>query len=115
MNNADVQRAPVSHGHVEIGFLSHAANESVGLPDGPVSFSLRPECIRLAHAVSAQNAVYFRARVVDYAFHGASELVRVEASHGHTMTVRTSSHGKLRGEAELEFDPADAVPVRRPK
>jgi len=87
----------------------------VGLPDGPVSFSLRPECIRLAHAVSAQNAVYFRARVVDYAFHGASELVRVEASHGHTMTVRTSSHGKLRGEAELEFDPADAVPVRRPK
>jgi len=87
----------------------------VNLPDGPVSFSLRPECIRLAHAVSAQNAVYFRARVLDYAFHGASELVRVEASHGQIMTVRTSAHGKLRGEAELEFDPADAVPVRRPK
>jgi len=86
----------------------------VKLPDGPVSFSLRPECIRLAHAMSAQNAVYFRARVLDYAFHGASELVRVEASREQIITVRTSARGGLRGGVELEFDPADAVAVRGP-
>ena len=84
------------------------------LADGPAWFSLRPECIREARTAEGENAVRFRARVVDYAFHGASELVRVEAG-GHIMTVRTSSHGKLRGEAELAFAAADAIPVRGPK
>jgi ABC-type Fe3+/spermidine/putrescine transport system ATPase subunit len=86
----------------------------VKLADGPAWFSLRPECIREARTAEGENAIRFRARVVDYAFHGASELVRVEAG-GHIITVRTSSHGKLRGESELEFEAADAIPVRGPK
>jgi len=86
----------------------------VQLPDGSALFSLRPECIRLADITSDHSAVRFRARVIDFAFHGASELVRVEASQGQILTVRTASRGTLRGEVELEFKPADAVPVRGP-
>ena len=79
-------------------------------PDGKVLFSLRPECIQLAGA--AANAVKIRAQVLDYSFHGASELVRVQTSDGQTFTVRCAQRGTLRGEVELEFSPEDAVPVR---
>jgi ABC-type Fe3+/spermidine/putrescine transport system ATPase subunit len=80
------------------------------MPDGPSLFSLRPECI---HGPSASlSPVKFRARVLDYAFHGASELVRVETSDSQVLTVRTTQHGALRGDVELEFSPSDAIPVR---
>jgi spermidine/putrescine transport system ATP-binding protein len=87
---------------------------SVQLPDGQVSFSLRPECIRRAQS-SADNVARFRARVLDHAFHGASELVRVQVGESQIITVRTADRGTLRGEVELEFDAADAVPVRKPQ
>ena len=79
-------------------------------PDGIALFSLRPECIRPAR--DAQNAIRFRARFLDHAFHGASELLRVETAHAQVLTVRTSLRGTLRGEVELEFSPDAAVPVR---
>jgi ABC-type Fe3+/spermidine/putrescine transport system ATPase subunit len=87
----------------------------VQLPDGRASFSLRPECIRRAQSSDAGSVARFRARVLDHAFHGASELVRVQVGESQIITMRIADHGTLRGEVELEFDPADAVPVREPK
>ena len=97
------------------GGIGHAGGLSwrTSAPDGDTFFSLRPECIQLASGVS--GAVCFHARVLDQSFHGASELVRVDPGDGHTLLVRTSGRGVLRGEIELQFSPEDAVPVRASK
>ena len=81
------------------------------LPDGPALFSLRPENIRLAGA-GASDAVRVRGRVLQQAFHGATELIRVEYADGLMLAVRTPGGANLQDEIELEFTPADAVPVR---
>lgn len=79
-------------------------------PDGNSWFSLRPECIRTPG--TSPNAAKFRARVIDYSFHGASELVHVQTSDGQALTIRSGQRGLVRGEVDLEFSPQDAVPVR---
>jgi len=84
------------------------------LPDGPAVFSLRPENIRLDADASADTdgTVHIRGRVLHQAFHGATELIRVECVDGLVLIVRTPSGGGVRNEVGLEFYPADAVPVR---
>ena len=86
----------------------------VNLPDGPVLFSLRPENIRLVNASGPGTAgtVRVRGRALHQAFHGATELIRVECADGRVLIVRTPSGGDVQNEVELEFSPADAVPVR---
>jgi spermidine/putrescine transport system ATP-binding protein len=103
--------ADVRNGTARSGELSWPMQ----LPDGRASFSLRPECVRRATDARPQNAIRFRARVLDHAFHGASELVRVQLGGSQILTVRTADRGTLRGEVELEFDPADTVSVREKK
>jgi ABC-type Fe3+/spermidine/putrescine transport system ATPase subunit len=97
--------AEVRSGMAKSGCLSWPTQTQ----EGNALFSLRPECIRPAR--DAQNAIRFRARVLDHAFHGASELVRIETADAQVLTVRTAQRGRLRGEIELEFSPGDAVPV----
>jgi spermidine/putrescine transport system ATP-binding protein len=99
-------RAEVRGGMAHAGALTWPTQA----PEGAALFSLRPECIRAASAAS--DAVKFRARVLDHSFHGASEVVRVQASDELELSVRSSQRGTLRGEVELEFSPCDAVPVR---
>jgi len=83
------------------------------LPDGPALFSLRPEHIRLAGAESAPGAIRVRARILHQAFHGATELIRVQSSDGLVLVARTPSGSILpQNDVELEFCPADAIPVR---
>jgi ABC-type Fe3+/spermidine/putrescine transport system ATPase subunit len=85
------------------------------LPDGPALFSLRPECIHPASQAPTSNAmVRFSARVRDLAFHGATDLLRVEASGGFILTIRTASRSLSDSGAslEFEFDAADAIHVR---
>jgi spermidine/putrescine ABC transporter ATP-binding subunit len=83
------------------------------LPDGPVLFSLRPESLHLvADAPQAEGRVRARGRVCHRAFHGAAELIRVECADGLVLVVRTSGSREIPDEIELEFSPADAVPVR---
>jgi ABC-type Fe3+/spermidine/putrescine transport system ATPase subunit len=85
----------------------------VSLPDGPALFSLRPEHLWLAGtAASASGAVRVRGRVLHQAFHGATELIRVECAGGLVLVVRTASGVGLQDEIELEFSAADAVLVR---
>ncbi len=82
-----------------------------GLRDGPGLFSLRPENIRLAGAGSGSK-VRFRGKILRQAFHGATELLQVQCTDGLVLSIRTASQENWNGDVELEFSPADAVPVR---
>jgi spermidine/putrescine ABC transporter ATP-binding subunit len=82
------------------------------LPQGPVLFSLRPEHVRLAGARAGGDVVRVRGRVVQQAFHGATELIRVECEDGLVLVARMASGGVARDEIDLEFSPEDAVLVR---
>jgi ABC-type Fe3+/spermidine/putrescine transport system ATPase subunit len=106
IGHTNLLQAEVRSGMAKSGALSWPTHTE----EGKALFSLRPECIRPVH--DTQNATRFRARVLDHAFHGASELVRAETVDGQVLTVRTSQRGSLRGDVELEFSPDDAVPVR---
>jgi putative spermidine/putrescine transport system ATP-binding protein len=86
---------------------------STTLPDGQALFSLRPENIRLAASNnSIAGNVRVRGKVRQQAFHGATELIRVECGDGLVLVVRTPGIGETLDEVELEFSPVDAVPVR---
>src|SRR5215831_5952835 len=79
------------------------------LPDGPALFSLRPEHIRLGRTVQGSGTVRVRGRVLQQAFHGATELIRVECAGELVLVARVAS-GSSSGEAvELEFSSDDAV------
>jgi ABC-type Fe3+/spermidine/putrescine transport system ATPase subunit len=80
-------------------------------PDGPAVFSLRPENIRVSPLATA-GAVQVRGKVIHQAFHGATELIRVECAGGLVLAARTATGTHLQEEIQLEFLPADAVVVR---
>jgi spermidine/putrescine transport system ATP-binding protein len=82
------------------------------LPDGPTLFSLRPENIRMATGDAAGGSVRVRGKVRQQAFHGATELIRVECADGLVLVARTPGSGGTLDNVELEFSPADAVLVR---
>jgi spermidine/putrescine ABC transporter ATP-binding subunit len=90
-----------------------AVNWPTALPDGEALFSLRPECIRPASGMPANDLfIRFSAELRDQVFHGATELLRVETAGGLILTVRTSSRDLPDGPLEFEFSASDAVPVR---
>ena len=105
IGHTNLLKADVRSGVARCGPLSWPAS----LPDGPALFSLRPEHIRLTRESTSRG---LRGRVVHQAFHGATELIRVECAEGLVLTVRTPSAGDVANEAELEFSPGDAIPVR---
>ncbi len=86
----------------------------VGLPEGPALFSLRPENIRIVNpaAGSDANVVTLQAKIQHQAFHGATELLQVVCADGLALSVRTATRESRQGDVQLEFFPADAVPVR---
>ena len=90
----------------------HSLSWRTGLRDGPGLFSLRPENIRIAGAGSSSATVRFRARILRQAFHGATELLQVECADGLALSIRAASRETWNGDVDLEFSPADAVPVR---
>ncbi|MGA8617642.1 MAG: ABC transporter ATP-binding protein [Candidatus Sulfotelmatobacter sp.] len=81
--------------------------------DGPALFSLRPEKIQLAGRNNdVPGSVRVLGKVRDQAFHGSTDLIRMECGDGLVLVVRTpASEGTLQ-EVELQFSPSDAVPVR---
>lgn len=85
----------------------------VSLDDGPALFSLRPEQLRLAGLSAAPDSVRMRGHVINQAFHGATELVRIQCSDGLVLLARTASGKMPGGDVEFEFSPGDAVFVRK--
>jgi spermidine/putrescine ABC transporter ATP-binding subunit len=93
----------------------HSLDWKVGLPNGPVLFSLRPENIRIVDAraeSSRENAVRFSGHVRHRAFHGSTELLRVECAGELQLSIRATARDHWPEELQLEFSPEDAVPVR---
>ena len=105
IGHTNLLKGEVLGGVVRSGILSWRSS----LPDGPALFSVRPEQIRLASGTPGMVRV--RGRVLQHAFHGATELIRVACPDGLVLVVRTASGSIPSGEVELEFAPADAVEV----
>ena len=97
----------IEQGTVRCGPLSWKTS----LPDGPALFSLRPEHLHIGGS-GAPGAVRVPGRILTQAFHGATELIRMECSEGLVLVARTASGGVKEQIIELEFSPADAIPVR---
>jgi ABC-type Fe3+/spermidine/putrescine transport system ATPase subunit len=112
IGHTNLLQADIRHGAATCGALQWLTP----LPDGAALFSLRPECIHPATAApdTARSTVRFRAKLRDQAFHGATDLLRVESDGGLILTIRTASRDLRNSESpfELEFSAADAVPVR---
>ena len=109
IGHTNLLRGEVRGGVAQCGALAWPTS----LPDGPALFSLRPEHLRVAGLETLnRGAIRVRGRAVHQAFHGATELIRVQCADGLVLTVRTPSGGAAHDTVELEFSPADAVPVR---
>jgi putative spermidine/putrescine transport system ATP-binding protein len=109
IGQTNLLKAQVQAGAVRSGPLMWTA----ALPDGPALFSLRPENIRLTgEKTTTPGAVRVRGTVRQQAFHGATELIRVQCGDGLVLVVRTAGGGRALDEVELEFSPSDAVLVR---
>jgi ABC-type Fe3+/spermidine/putrescine transport system ATPase subunit len=110
IGHTNLLRAEIRSGVARYSSLSWP----VEISDGPAVFSLRPENIRLASPGNALAAGRFRLRgaVRHKAFHGATELIRVECADGLLLVVRTSSRVEVGNSVELDFSPSDAVLVR---
>jgi spermidine/putrescine ABC transporter ATP-binding subunit len=108
IGHTNLLKGEVRGGMVRCGLLMWPAV----LPDGLALFSLRPENIRLATENSAAGSVRVRGKVRHRAFHGATELIRVECGDGLVLVVRTPGSGGTLDDVELEFSADDAVVVR---
>ena len=106
IGHTNLLRAEIVAGNAHCGPLTWPA----ALPNGEALFSLRPEHLRLANSLTP-NAIRVRGRILQQAFHGATELVRIHCAEGLVLTVRIPSGSPLTNPMELEFFPADAVPL----
>jgi ABC-type Fe3+/spermidine/putrescine transport system ATPase subunit len=108
IGHTNLLRGEIRDGLLRCGSLSWKTT----LPAGPALLSLRPEDISVVGIGSRPGMVRFQGKLQQRAFHGATELLRVVSSDGLIFSVRTGTRDDWRGNLELEFDPADAVPVR---
>jgi putative spermidine/putrescine transport system ATP-binding protein len=109
IGHTNLLKGEVRAGVVRCGALMWSA----ALPDGPALLSLRPENVHLVDGnVATAGSVRVRGKVRHQAFHGATELIRVECGDGLVLVVRTPGSGGVLDDVELEFFPADAVLVR---
>jgi ABC-type Fe3+/spermidine/putrescine transport system ATPase subunit len=78
----------------------------VKLADGPVTFSLRPECI-----APGTQGVGFGAEIVAEQFHGADSLLTLRTTGGMELSARIA--GPVTNGNSFAFQAADLVPLER--
>ncbi len=101
------------HGEARNGMACCGAlSWKTALPDGPAVFSLRPENIRLSTGTRSSGDVLVSARILQQAFHGATQLVRAQCTDGLVLVVRTATGDLAQEQICLSFSPNDAIPVR---
>jgi spermidine/putrescine transport system ATP-binding protein len=108
IGHTNLLRGEVCEGLLRCGSLSWRTT----LPAGPALLSLRPEDIHVAEMGAGAGMVRLQGKLQQRAFHGATELLRLEGSDGLIFSVRTGTREDWQGVLDFEFDPADAVPVR---
>lgn len=109
IGHTNLLKGEVKSGVVRCGDLSWASS----LADGRALFSLRPEHIRLVpQNASSTGQVRVQGKILAQAFHGATELIRVQCPDGLVLEARTPASAGALNEVQLEFSPADAIPVR---
>jgi ABC-type Fe3+/spermidine/putrescine transport system ATPase subunit len=81
-------------------------------PDGPATFSLRPEAIRcFPDLPSGAPTMRFKAAIRQQTYAGATELLEVDCA-GQLLRVRRTAGAPLSGEQEFSFSPDDVIRVR---
>jgi spermidine/putrescine transport system ATP-binding protein len=82
-------------------------------PDGPATFSLRPEKIQYrsdgSHGASFHR---FKGTIRQQIYSGATELLEVDCGSGQLLRVRIAARGPLSGEHEFVFLPQDVIRVQ---
>jgi ABC-type Fe3+/spermidine/putrescine transport system ATPase subunit len=117
IGQTNLLRADVRDGLARAGSIAWPAS---GAP-GKATFSLRPECIRIAIARAAapqdspnEAVVRFRARVANQTYGGAMDLLELDCGDSQILRARISTPGPLNGEIDFEFSACDAVRVQEP-
>jgi len=81
-------------------------------PNGPATFSLRPEAIRCASGQPAANGeATFRGRIRQQIYSGATETIEVDCP-GQVLRVRRAAGEPLTGVQEFSFFSQDAIRVK---
>jgi spermidine/putrescine ABC transporter ATP-binding subunit len=79
-------------------------------PDGPATFSVRPECIKhCMNAATQEPYVRFKGTIRQQTYTGATELLEVDCGNGQALRVRISARGPMSGEHEFVFLSEDAI------
>jgi spermidine/putrescine transport system ATP-binding protein len=113
IGQTNLLRAQVQDGVATAGTIAWRTSSG----SGEATYSLRPECIRLAHASATPalpdaSVARFRGRVHNQSFGGATDLLEIECGHAFVVRVRLPNPGVLSGEHDFEFNACDAALVR---
>jgi len=109
IGQTNLLRCQVQDGRAACGSISFSP---VTAPDGPATFSLRPEAIRCRVAVPpVPGEARFQASIRQQIYAGATELLEVECS-GQILRVRRAASEPLAGDHEFVFSVQDAIRVR---
>jgi ABC-type Fe3+/spermidine/putrescine transport system ATPase subunit len=108
VGQTNLLRGQVLDGIVTVENLSWPAS----LPNGPASFSLRPDAIHLSsQSPPTPYSVRFRAYINQQIFAGATELLELDLNN-QLLRARIPASSALSGDHDFFFEPADAIPVR---
>jgi spermidine/putrescine ABC transporter ATP-binding subunit len=81
-------------------------------PDGPATFSLRPEAIKCDDGRSSSSGeARFKATVRQQIYAGATEMIEVDCA-GQLLRVRRAAGALLAGEQEFSFSVEDVIRVK---
>ena len=115
IGQTNVLRAEVSNGIASAGSIVWRTFGAAG----KATYSLRPECIRLANesagtpvAGADVSTARFRGRIRTQTFGGAMDMIEIDCGDAHVIRARIANPGILGGECEFEFAADDAVRVR---
>jgi ABC-type Fe3+/spermidine/putrescine transport system ATPase subunit len=113
IGQTNLLRAQVRDGVATAGTIAWRTSSG----SGEATYSLRPECVRLAHRPAAPaspdaSVARFRGRVRNQSFGGATDLLEIECGNSFVVRVRIPNPGVLSGEHDFEFNACDAALVR---
>jgi ABC-type Fe3+/spermidine/putrescine transport system ATPase subunit len=106
LGKSNLIAATVKQGVADCG----AFTVPVKLADGPVTFSLRPECIVPAAEAADNQLVQFAAEVVAEQFHGADSLLTLRSAGGMELSARVAGP---RGNGGFAFQAKNLVPLEQ--